>query len=152
MAKNVICISDNRDWLGEVASLAEQADVPGPALLSWAQFDSNPMAFAHADCWAFAHIDAAQATLDIRLGTLARTFPFGVLLALSSNVDATDQQLFSYGFEKFGGSDEKMAPSKEVCEFLNSSERCFQFRLQDYKAVPDWLNARFWAHPERFNL
>lgn len=24
------------------------------------------------------------------------------------------------------------------------------YDLQDYKPVPDWLNARFWAHPELF--
>ncbi|GGM07337.1 DUF6231 family protein [Pseudomonas asuensis] len=26
----------------------------------------------------------------------------------------------------------------------------FTYDLHDYKQVPDWLNARFWAHPERF--
>lgn len=27
---------------------------------------------------------------------------------------------------------------------------CYQFSLRDYKPVPDWLNARFWANPERW--
>ncbi|MHB8915693.1 MAG: DUF6231 family protein [Thiobacillus sp.] len=26
----------------------------------------------------------------------------------------------------------------------------YQFDLATYKHVPDWLNARFWAHPERW--
>lgn len=26
----------------------------------------------------------------------------------------------------------------------------FTYDLHDYKQVPDWLNARFWAHPELF--
>lgn len=26
----------------------------------------------------------------------------------------------------------------------------YQFDLATYKQVPDWLNARFWAHPERW--
>jgi hypothetical protein len=26
----------------------------------------------------------------------------------------------------------------------------FTYDLLDYKQVPDWLNARFWANPENF--
>ncbi|TCO80965.1 hypothetical protein EV699_111166 [Plasticicumulans lactativorans] len=26
----------------------------------------------------------------------------------------------------------------------------FEFAIARYKTVPDWLNARFWAHPERW--
>jgi hypothetical protein len=28
--------------------------------------------------------------------------------------------------------------------------RLYHFDLDTYKSVPDWLNARFWAHPERW--
>jgi hypothetical protein len=28
--------------------------------------------------------------------------------------------------------------------------RIYEYDLATYKAVPDWLNARFWAHPERW--
>jgi hypothetical protein len=28
--------------------------------------------------------------------------------------------------------------------------RIYEYNLATYKAVPDWLNARFWAHPERW--
>jgi hypothetical protein len=28
--------------------------------------------------------------------------------------------------------------------------RLHEFDLETYKTVPDWLNARFWAHPERW--
>ncbi len=34
---------------------------------------------------------------------------------------------------------------------LAGSDRTFQFNLHDYKAQPDWLNARFWANPQRWN-
>lgn len=27
----------------------------------------------------------------------------------------------------------------------------YVFDLYDYKPTPDWLNSRFWAHPERFD-
>lgn len=26
----------------------------------------------------------------------------------------------------------------------------YRFNIHDYKDVPDWLNARYWAHPERW--
>ncbi len=28
--------------------------------------------------------------------------------------------------------------------------RCYAYDLHSYKATPDWLNARYWAHPERW--
>lgn len=28
--------------------------------------------------------------------------------------------------------------------------RIFHYDLKSYKTVPDWLNARFWAHPEHW--
>jgi len=30
------------------------------------------------------------------------------------------------------------------------SIRIFHYDLDTYKTVPDWLNARYWAHPERW--
>ncbi|MDP1924421.1 MAG: DUF6231 family protein [Thiobacillus sp.] len=30
------------------------------------------------------------------------------------------------------------------------SMRVFHYDLDTYKTVPDWLNARYWAHPERW--
>jgi hypothetical protein len=31
-----------------------------------------------------------------------------------------------------------------------SNLRLYDYDLATYKTVPDWLNARFWAHPERW--
>ncbi len=28
--------------------------------------------------------------------------------------------------------------------------RCYAYDLHHYKTTPDWLNARYWAHPERW--
>jgi hypothetical protein len=28
--------------------------------------------------------------------------------------------------------------------------RVYEYDLATYKTVPDWLNARYWAHPERW--
>lgn len=31
------------------------------------------------------------------------------------------------------------------------TERLWAFDINDYKAVPDWLNARFWANPDQWD-
>jgi len=151
-AQAIVCISNNDQWVGAVSSAAEAAGAPVSNALSWEQFDSAPMDFAHPECWAYAHMDEAAALLDVRLGNLCRSFPYGVLLELSEGVDASDQQLFAHGFQIFGARDEKMTGLGGKHHFLHLRERCFKFRLEEYKAVPDWLNARYWAHPERFHL
>lgn len=35
--------------------------------------------------------------------------------------------------------------------FQPLTDRLWAFDIDDYKAVPDWLNARFWANPERWD-
>lgn len=30
--------------------------------------------------------------------------------------------------------------------------RWFEYRMTTYKPAPDWLNARFWANPERYAI
>jgi hypothetical protein len=47
---------------------------------------------------------------------------------------------FSLGFK----SPEGIAQAK-------TSSTLYEYSLKDYKTVPDWLNARFWANPERWN-
>lgn len=32
----------------------------------------------------------------------------------------------------------------------DAEKRIHEYDLSTYKTVPDWLNARFWAHPERW--
>jgi len=38
-------------------------------------------------------------------------------------------------------------------EYVTGAERyhLYYFDLHDYKSTPDWLNSRFWAHPERWD-
>ncbi len=52
-----------------------------------------------------------------------------------------DEQFFAFGFR--------------VVEKIDAGGRrgvLYAYSLSDYKQAPDWLNARFWAHPERFDL
>jgi hypothetical protein len=36
------------------------------------------------------------------------------------------------------------------CHDRAADMRVFTYDLDTYKTVPDWLNARYWAHPERW--
>lgn len=36
--------------------------------------------------------------------------------------------------------------------FAEDNIELFAYAIDDYKKTPDWLNSRFWAHPERFKL
>lgn len=38
--------------------------------------------------------------------------------------------------------------AKVVCEA--GIMRCYRYDIHDYKQVPDWLNSKYWAHPERW--
>ena len=53
-------------------------------------------------------------------------------------------RFFAFGFRRIVRSEPAIGPG----------ERCtwYEFRLSHYKSAPDWLNARFWANPERFAL
>jgi len=52
-----------------------------------------------------------------------------------------DEQFFAHGFRII-----------EKIEVSGSQRALYAYSLSDYKQAPDWLNARFWAHPERFAL
>jgi len=53
-----------------------------------------------------------------------------------------DEQFFALGFRRIEE------------DTYNTGLQCklFCYRLSDYKQAPTWLNARFWANPERFDL
>ncbi len=151
-ASSFVCISDNASWLNQISAAALADDAQLVAQVAWAQFDSAPMQHAHPQHWAYALIEGESKLLDIRLGRLCRSFPFGVLVQISADFPANDQQLFAHGFKKFSELDENLTHKRRDQNYLSNSERCYRFRLEEYKAVPDWLNARFWAHPDRFLL
>lgn len=163
---SVIFIADDRGWIDAVAqsvaqsvnrSAAGKESAMGSAAesvraLSWAEFDESSTLLAATGGIALAYLAPADVPLDWRLGHLCRMFPKGVVVELSQHLTAPDEQFFAYGFRKFvasaGKSDKRLLDWQE----LRRHSRCFEYQLTNYKAVPDWLNARFWAHPERFDL
>ena len=79
------------------------------------------------------------------LGRAALGFPYRVLVHCQQTIKSAseiDQLFFSLGFRRLP---------------LNMKDQgdtlCwFEYRLSQYKSAPDWLNARFWANPERFDV
>jgi len=80
------------------------------------------------------------------LGVACRTSP-GLVLVEHANARAglklfADEQFFAYGFRRIG----------QTADVSGMQQQWYVYSLRDYKQAPDWLNARFWAHPERFDL
>lgn len=80
------------------------------------------------------------------LGAACRLSP-GLVLVEHTNTRAGlkllgDEQFFAHGFRRLG----------LVTEVSGWQRQWYGYSLRDYKQSPEWLNARFWAHPERFDL
>ncbi|MDO9219487.1 MAG: DUF6231 family protein [Thiobacillus sp.] len=60
-----------------------------------------------------------------------------ILLAVPSDCALDENTFRALGFMQFATDS-------------TDSTRIFHYDLDSYKTVPDWLNTRFWAHPERW--
>lgn len=65
--------------------------------------------------------------------------------------------LLAHGFRRLTLDPSATARGRVTDAFADHTARAsapsvtlFRVALHDYKTVPDWLNARFWAHPERW--
>ena len=154
------CIADDSGWLDAIKAKADSPVV----CVNWVDFDSAPLDFASPDAIAVAFFSDCADQTDQRLGKLCRSFPTAVVIELAEAFLAADEQFFAHGFQKIqsvsqvasdtAGSEPNSLPRRttEFSADLCRGERVFEYRLRDYKAVPPWLNSRFWAHPERFHL
>lgn len=61
---------------------------------------------------------------------------FLTLVRLGGEGDWTNTDLIAYGMKRCG-------------RFANDYA-LYRFNIYDYKDTPDWLNAKYWAHPERW--
>lgn len=85
--------------------------------------------------------DSALARL---LGEACRRSPARLiawLVATPGVEPVPDTGLFAFGFRRVFDCHE------EGCH-----HSVYEFTLSGYKAPPDWLNSRFWANPERFDI
>ena len=66
--------------------------------------------------------------------------------------------LFSLGYIKLPTATQRQSEGHESASVqteaadMQELEQIYFFSLQSYKTQPDWLNSRFWANPERWNL
>ena len=70
-----------------------------------------------------------------------------LLVALDSSID-----LKPYGFTPFDILSEPSLDANQVESITSStvSATLWQFNLYDYKKLPNWLNADYWANPENW--
>ncbi len=92
------------------------------------------------------HLTSNSLDIDASLGIACRKSPDLVLVekteSSTDSVQIGDERFFAFGFRSLGQA--SIQPRTQT--------RWYAYRLSDYKQAPDWLNARFWAHPERFDL
>ncbi|MGQ7846555.1 DUF6231 family protein [Granulosicoccus sp. 3-233] len=81
---------------------------------------------------------AGEHDLAAELGRAVRRFPERLIISVDTK-EPDDAAFFAFGFRKLQLDDQ-------------GSIRLFEYCLSEYKQVPDWLNARYWANPERFGL
>lgn len=81
------------------------------------------------------------------LGRAIRAFPHRVLLHCTTtraDPGRGDDAFFAFGFRKLAIEQDESPSGRTV--------KWFEYRLSQYKPAPDWLNAQFWANPERFDV
>lgn len=126
---------------------------PEPRSLGWAALADTPLAAGQA---AFAWLGDPLVALDARLGELCRRYPAALVVAHAVDTRSTNPpraaRFFAFGFERLRSSDTLPPRNDGVEAVAVPAWRAYRYRLHDYKAVPDWLNARYWANPERFHL
>lgn len=91
---------------------------------------------------ALLAIDQEAEESALTLGLAVRLFPHRLIVHTGST-ELADSDFFAFGFRKLDVVDDSLA---------DQTVRWYEYRLRDYKPPPDWLNARFWANPERFHL
>lgn len=99
-----------------------------------------------SDCVLCMDLPSNSANPQTQLGLACRTSPRLVLVEHSQDQITAellpDEQFFAFGFRRIGNS----------TDISGLQTHWYAYSLRDYKQSPKWLNARFWAHPERFDL
>lgn len=86
--------------------------------------------------------DADTHSLDRQLGLAIRLFPEQLFVHCADS-SMGDERFFAFGFRRLTRSANQST--------TDGDSRWYEYRLRDYKDQPTWLNARFWANPERFD-
>jgi len=99
-----------------------------------------------SDCVLCMDLSSEHDNPQKLLGLACRTSPRLVLIEHSQSQAGdkllADAQFFAFGFCRIGST----------TQVSGLQRHWYAYSLSDYKQAPEWLNARFWAHPERFDL
>lgn len=93
---------------------------------------------------ALLWLGAEELDADSALGMTCRLFPQRVLVRVSGRKPVMPaSRFYAFGFRRVA-----------LAELSASDEGplLYEYRLADYKQPPDWLNAQFWANPQRFDV
>lgn len=75
------------------------------------------------------------------LGGLCRQYPHGVIVVQYRASSGLRQKYFAAGFTEAVYWDDSAGPAA-----------VYVYRLSHYKSQPSWLNSKYWANPERFDM
>jgi hypothetical protein len=133
---------DMDDWRTLLESLIQQRKprrilVSGPTLVAW------------SDIWSFGHLveRVAEPPADLALLSL----PEQPLADISRLRDRCPWLVVLT--ESFAGADIKAFLAlgfERLYESADGATHLYSHDIATYKTVPDWLNAKYWAHPERW--
>lgn len=124
-----------------------------PCLEDWAGSDktreSAQVVFLKFDPMAASELERREISsqnLQLSyLGALCRQYPFGVIIVQPNTTSELRQKFFAAGFMEavhwVDSADENRQPTA-----------VYVYRLSNYKSAPSWLNAKYWANPERYDL
>lgn len=102
-----------------------------------AQHGRQSLLLFHGSLDSCAREDVSRVLAVARDLYAARTVVMSACDPLDEAQPVTRNFMFSMGFRSRGGAD-------------NSDISLYEYHIHDYKTVPDWLNARFWANPENW--
>jgi len=111
---------------------------------------ANPAAQRDADL-ALLWIESEEPNLDRVLGLSCRLYPQRLLVKVSGREPVIPAaRFFAFGFRRMAQT--TMAELTEQDGMSGDWPIIYEYRLADYKRTPDWLNAKYWANPERFDV
>lgn len=144
--------------IGKVPTALHWPDSAGKTRIEFVQTLGECSGTAAQQNTAVMHLSAAQMisdptadqavsgnnirALETTLGQAVRQFPEQLVVTCDSAL-VPDTVFFALGFKRL-----------KVIDTSSGDDRLrwYEYRLSDYKQPPEWLNARFWANPERFAL
>lgn len=140
------------DWRGHLEHMLREAKPASVCALDAAASELALGALPHLPVLPYREPEAPRCSLALGVDALnglaasaieqlisrVRTYSASRLLLVAQAGCALDEA----GFRALGF----------VVSLVDSAQdlRIYDYDLDTYKSVPDWLNSRFWAHPERW--